>query len=263
MIASCSDEGLGTRFPDLRRAISGALFSASPDGYRLGDADSDADVKAMIASESQRLSGVLSGYPLSVADAKVRAAALQFRSSCRDEVGFVLSVLAASVRPGGRILEIGTGAGVGTAWIAHGLDGRTDVEVVSLEIEPMLCEAVRQSAWPPNIAIVNTDATMTLSELGGFELVFADAAPVKYGNIEAVVSVLNPGGILVIDDLLVGEYTTEKQLAEKDELPVRAARRCSALCRRDPGVVRAPRRFEAAARRQQLHRVANCWRPRR
>jgi predicted O-methyltransferase YrrM len=43
-------------------------------------------------------------------------------------------------------------------------------------------------------------------------------APVKYGDLDAVLRALNPGGILVIDDLAAGDTTTDEQQAEKDAL---------------------------------------------
>src|SRR5713101_5280759 len=41
---------------------------------------------------------------------------LRFRQSSRSDVGRLLSVLAATVLSCGRVLELGTGAGVGLAW---------------------------------------------------------------------------------------------------------------------------------------------------
>lgn len=47
---------------------------------------------------------------------------------------------------------------------------------------------------------------------------FADAAPIKYGNIDSVLRSLCPGGLLVIDDLEASVQTSEVQRAEKDAL---------------------------------------------
>jgi len=46
-----------------------------------------------------------------------------FQYSSDERVGRLLAVLAASVPEHGRILELGTGAGVGTAWLVSGLGG--------------------------------------------------------------------------------------------------------------------------------------------
>ena len=55
--------------------------------------------------------------PEGVAAALGRAREAGFALSCEVGVGRLLATLAAGVRPGGRILELGTGAGVGLAWI--------------------------------------------------------------------------------------------------------------------------------------------------
>jgi predicted O-methyltransferase YrrM len=55
--------------------------------------------------------------------------------------------------------------------------------------------------------------------LGAFDLVFVDAAPVKYRQAaDSIVRMLRPGGMLVIDDLLVGPTTSELEVVEKDAL---------------------------------------------
>jgi len=57
-------------------------------------------------------------------------------SFCRNETGRLLAALAAALPPGARVLELGTGVGVGTAWLVEGLLPRTDVRVVSVELNP-------------------------------------------------------------------------------------------------------------------------------
>jgi predicted O-methyltransferase YrrM len=214
-----TDDDLGARFAELRVLIGTAVLNASPDGYRLGESGGgDELLKQMIADASRRVFAVLAGYPAAVAEAKVRAGELGFPSSCRDEVGRLLAVLAATVPPRGRILEIGTGAGVGTAWITAGLDGRTDVELVSVEADPEVSGATSRGSWPAYVQIVTADAAEALPKLGAFDLVFADAAPVKYGHIGTVLAALRAGGLLVADDLAPGEQTSDEQREEKDAL---------------------------------------------
>jgi predicted O-methyltransferase YrrM len=127
-------------------------------------------------------------------------------------------VLASAVPPNGRILEIGTGAGVGTAWIAAGLGERTDVELVTIEADPRMISAVRAWEWPDYVEILMADASDVIDTLGAFNLVFADAAPVKYRHIDSVFAALQPRGILVIDDLEPGAQTSDLQRTEKAEL---------------------------------------------
>jgi predicted O-methyltransferase YrrM len=218
-IAQYADGELGANFPQMRRVIGTALIDASPDRYRLTESgDHDELVKQMIESASTRVYAALADYPPAVADAKRRANELGFTMSCQDDVGRLLAVLAGAVPPGGRVLEIGTGAGVGTGWITAGLRDRTDVEVVSVEIDTRLNEAVRSWSWPAYVQILTADALEALESLGAFNLVFADAAPIKYGQIESVLKAVLPGSLLVIDDLEPGAGQSETQLAEKNAL---------------------------------------------
>jgi predicted O-methyltransferase YrrM len=214
-----TQDDLGTKFPELRRLIGTTLVRACPDGYRLTESgEQDGLVREMIERASQRVFILQSGYPPAVADAKRRAHELRFMQSCDDDVGRLLTVLACATPRGGRILEIGAGTGVGVAWIAAGLGERTDVEIVSVEVDPKLSDAARTWPWPAHIRIVTADALETLGTLGTYDLVFADAAPIKYGHIDSVLGTLRPGGLLVLDDLRGGMRTDEAQRAEKDAL---------------------------------------------
>ncbi len=218
-----SDNGaLGGEFPAVRRTIARALSGATPDGYSLrshdGATDADTLVKELVESGSERLYLLRAGVPPAVAAAKARAREQRFTKSCDDEVGQLLAALAAAVPDGGRILEIGTGVGVGLAWIATGLGGRLDVDVLSIEAEPRLASSAAAWRWPESTRIMVDDARAILATLGTFDLVFADAAPVKYGDIAAVIDLLRPGGMLVIDDFHDGPTTTERERAEKAAL---------------------------------------------
>jgi predicted O-methyltransferase YrrM len=218
-IARYADSELGTNFPQIRKTIGTALTDAALDRYRISESDEHNElVGRMIENASRRLYSVLTGYPPAVADAKLRGTELGFRMSCQDEVGRLLGVLAGAVPPGARILEIGTGVGVGTAWITAGLGQRTDVEVVTVENDGNVSRAAAMWPWPSYVHIVTADALEILATLGTFDLVFADAAPVKYGHGESLVGALRPAGVLVIDDLRAGEKTTDEERTEKDAL---------------------------------------------
>jgi predicted O-methyltransferase YrrM len=214
-----ADESLGQALPELRRIIGAAFRSASLDGYRLDeDGVCDELLREMVVRSTRDVFCVMGGYPLAVGEAKTRANALQFRMSCTDEVGRLLAVLSGAVAQGGRILEIGTGVGVGTAWMVAGLNGRRDVNLVSLEIDSVLSDAARSLALPDHVEILTADALEALPALGMFTFIFADAAAVKYQNIDLVLQALRPGGLLLIDDLTATPDASEQQGAEKSEL---------------------------------------------
>jgi predicted O-methyltransferase YrrM len=142
--------------------------------------------------------------PPEVLEAKHRAEATGFHLSCDDGVGRLLATLAAAVPSGGRILEIGTGAGVGLAWLLSGLGDRRDVEVVSLEKDDALAESAMAAVanWPRRVSIGHGDALEILPHIGVFDLVFADAEGGKTEGLDLTLKAVGPRGILVVDDML-------------------------------------------------------------
>jgi predicted O-methyltransferase YrrM len=56
-----------------------------------------------------------------------------FQLASERKTGSLLRALAAS-KPGGRFLELGTGTGVGTAWLLAGMDQHS--RLVSVDIDP-------------------------------------------------------------------------------------------------------------------------------
>ena len=74
--------------------------------------------------------------PSLVREATARARRAGFSLSCDPAVGQLLAALAAHLPAGARVLELGTGTGVGTAWIASALLPRTDVTVLTVEKDP-------------------------------------------------------------------------------------------------------------------------------
>lgn len=222
-IGQFADDELGANFTSVREGIAWTLLNASPDGYGLKSAVPDSEdlndlVREMVLSGSQRLYMIRQDIPDAVAAAKRRAYALRFNVSCVDRVGRLLAVLAAAVPEGGRILEIGTGVGVGTAWISSGLGERSDVEVISVEVDGQLSEAAREWPWPAHVRIVTADVMELLEEIGAFHLIFVDASPIKHGHIESMINLLRPAGVLVVDDLHVGTKNPEEQEAVQNSL---------------------------------------------
>ena len=129
----------------------------------------------------------------------------------------MLSSLAAAVPERGRVLEIGTGVGVGTAWISAGLGQRNNVEVLRVEVDQRLSDAARSWPWPVNVRVLTADAFELIETFGTFDLVFLDAFPGKYDHIEPAIKLVRPGGFLLVDDLkhIMGKSETN---ANKDAL---------------------------------------------
>jgi predicted O-methyltransferase YrrM len=111
-------------------------------------------------------------------------------------------VLAAS-KPGGRFLELGTGTGVGTAWLLAGMDPTSKLESVDSD-ERVLAVARRHLGADPRVTFHLTDGAEFLARLppDQFDLVYADTWPGKFTHLTMALSLLRVGGIYFIDDLL-------------------------------------------------------------
>jgi predicted O-methyltransferase YrrM len=143
-----------------------------------------------------------------VRDALDRAEAAGFTISSEPPAGALLAVLSAAVPPGGRILEIGTGAGVGLAWLIEGLGGRTDVEVRSVEQDAARAAQAATGDWPANVSLHQGDVLEILGTLGSFDLIFADAEGGKWHGLDRTIAALAPGGHLLVDDMAADHEQT-------------------------------------------------------
>lgn len=124
-------------------------------------------------------------------------------SACIPQVGKLLQVLA-SGKPNGRIGEQGTGAGVGTAWLASGLRG--DAHLISVEINPSRATAVAELFNDyPHVEIKAGDWHEVMSPNEPYDLLFMDAMPrgelLNSSNWNALVDLIKIGGQIVMDDL--------------------------------------------------------------
>lgn len=154
-------------------------------------------------------------FPQLVARAKALAARRGFTKSCTDETGRVLRALAAS-KPGGKILEIGTGTGVGTAWLADGMCGNARLVSVDIDAERSR-DAAAIFAGNENVRVMHADFLAAL-RYGPFDLVFADARPAKAEQADVVVQALRAGAIVVLDDLTPKELWPEEWRGRPDRV---------------------------------------------
>jgi demethylmenaquinone methyltransferase/2-methoxy-6-polyprenyl-1,4-benzoquinol methylase len=139
--------------------------------------------------------------PSEVQAATTAAANVGFAISCHGDVGRLLRVLAAAVRPDGAILELGTGVGVGLAWIVSGLAGRTDVQVLSVERDPDTAATAVKHDWPSFVRLEVGDALDVLRRGDHWDLIFADALAGKWEGLDDTIEALGPGGVLLVDDM--------------------------------------------------------------
>ena len=155
--------------------------------------------------------------PALVADATSRARSAGFPLSCDPAVGRLLAVLAAQLPAGARVLELGTGAGVGTAWIVSALVPRTDVSVTTVEKDPQTAALAGRGQWPGFVDLRQGDALDVLNETGAFDLIFADAQGGKWEGLDQTISALRPGGLLMVDDMTPTPQWTGEQRTNQDK----------------------------------------------
>ena len=141
--------------------------------------------------------------PPPILDSLAEAAARRgFDMACDVRTGALLRTLAAG-KPGGRLLELGTGVGTGTAWLLDGMD-RT-ARLVTVERDGGLSAIARRVLGSdPRVTFVEADGEAWLrgDARGPFDLIFADTWPGKFTCFEEAWALLPAGGIYIIDDML-------------------------------------------------------------
>jgi predicted O-methyltransferase YrrM len=117
-------------------------------------------------------------------------------SFCRNETGRLLATLAAT--RAGTLAEFGTGCGVGTAWLRSGV--REDAKILTAELDPKLAEAAAEIFVDDKQVEVKAADWSTLREYGPFSLLFLDAREPKDSGADTIIDLVEPGGVVVLDD---------------------------------------------------------------
>ena len=138
--------------------------------------------------------------PPLVRRAEELAERLGFTRSCEPEVGRLLHLLAAQ-RGRLRVGEIGTGTGVGAAWIVAAL--RPEVPFFTAELDPeRAAEVAALFAKDEHVQVLQGDWRDVLVPEAPFDLLFVDSGPSKADA--ALPGLIAPGGTVVLDDLTPG-----------------------------------------------------------
>ncbi len=117
-------------------------------------------------------------------------------SFCRNETGRLLAALAATRE--GTMAEFGTGCGVGTAWLRSGVRG--DATIITAELNAKLATAAAEIfVDDPQVEVLAADWS-TLLDKGPFSLLFLDSGQPGEVGVDAVADLVEPGGIVVLDD---------------------------------------------------------------
>ncbi|HTW01914.1 MAG TPA: class I SAM-dependent methyltransferase [Streptosporangiaceae bacterium] len=155
------------------------------------------EIPPLVAS-AQALARQL-GFPLTREEAEPGRA-----SASLPDTGRFLAMLAAGCGAdqtgGGRIGELGTGAGIGASWIASAMPA--DCVLITAERDERLAVAARQLfAGDPRIEVIAGDALEAMSSRAPFDLVFADSGIRDGTDFAKLVGLLRLGGRIVMDDV--------------------------------------------------------------
>jgi predicted O-methyltransferase YrrM len=127
-------------------------------------------------------------------DAARRAGYVSF---CRNETGRFLAMLAATRE--GTMAEFGTGCGVGTAWLRSGVRG-DKTRIITAELDAKLAAAAAAVFSDDDTVDVLTADWSTLHDKGPFSLLLLDSWDPQSVGVDAIVDLVEAGGIVILDD---------------------------------------------------------------
>lgn len=140
--------------------------------------------------------------PPALSEILAETAKLDFSMASESRTGALLQALAAS-KPAGRLLELGTGTGVGTSWLLSGMDQKSTL--ISVDVNEEFQDVARRTLGSdPRVTFITQDAAAFLwrQPPAVYDLVFADAMTGKYEALDEALAVVKPGGFYIIDDML-------------------------------------------------------------
>ncbi|MAU26913.1 MAG: SAM-dependent methyltransferase [Muricauda sp.] len=126
---------------------------------------------------------------------------IDFGMSSDIYIGTLLKTLVAS-KPKGLFLELGTGIGLSLSWMVDGMDEFS--KLITLDNDSELIAIVNSYYTNDNrVTILREDGSKWIQNYQGgkFDLIFADAWPGKYSEIEETLNLVKLGGFYVIDDM--------------------------------------------------------------
>jgi len=106
-------------------------------------------------------------------------------------------------KPAGKFLELGTGTGLSTSWILDGIDGASTL--ISIDNDSQLQKIADLFLGDDKrLHLVCTDGGKWIETNSNekFDYIFADTWHGKFLMMDEVLSMLNKGGLYIIDDML-------------------------------------------------------------
>ena len=144
---------------------------------------------------------VTHSIPLLYPQIKDKCTEIEFSMLSDMQLGSLLKSLVAS-KPEGRFLELGTGIGLALSWMLDGMD--TTSRVVSIDNDASLIEIAKgYFEDDTRVELICQDGGEWLRNYNGpqFDLIFADAWPGKFFDLDVTLDHVKEGGIYIIDDM--------------------------------------------------------------
>jgi predicted O-methyltransferase YrrM len=140
------------------------------------------------------------------------------------------------------VVEVGTGAGVGSVYLLRGM--RPDGVLTTIDVEPEHHRAARETIGEAGIAtnrvrLISGRALDVLPRLtdAAYDLVFCDADKKEYlGYLEQALRLLKPGGLVVFDNALWHDKVADPTQRDEETTAIRELGR---TVREDEGLVSA------------------------
>ncbi len=163
----------------------------------------------------------------SAAAARAGAAPLGLTSVGRGSAA-TLTFLARAVQAKA-VVEIGTGAGVSGLALFAGM--QPDGILTSVDTEPAHQQAARRAFVSVGVPtqrfrLISGDALSVLPRLsdGAYDLVFVDGDPLEYPEyVEQGIRLLRHGGLIAVDNALLGDRIADPSQTDEETESVRAA----------------------------------------
>ncbi len=134
--------------------------------------------------------------------------------------GRFLSMISKLVRPK-TILEIGTYTGYSAICLAEGLaeNGKLITIDVNPELEETVAHFVKEAGFEKKIQMIIGDAYQIIRSLPySYDLVFIDADKPNYARYyDLVIDKVNPGGLILSDNVLWSGKVVDEKALEKDK----------------------------------------------
>jgi predicted O-methyltransferase YrrM len=114
----------------------------------------------------------------------------------------ILRMLAAT-KPAAKILELGSGTGLSTAWLLDGMDAQS--HLTTIDNDPAVLEVLRKHlSADQRLKVLCAEGDDYIPSIKGlsFDMIFADAWAGKYRLVDETIALLKPSGIYVVDDML-------------------------------------------------------------